>query len=214
MPSVSDIMTTIKDLALVGSGSTSDDARILRYMNLVYGDLYRKTASAYPTLLQETETVTITSGSGSLTKNPHYVVRVKDTGNNSNPIYPTSIDKIEDKDPDISAAGTPTSFYVQGEKTLKTWPINSTTVSVRYIPSFTPLDSADAEADIKIPVEFHDILVWGTLVYMAHDERDKAVMGEIQVAQSKYEIGIAEFQVWLARGQVGDELVTERTIGA
>jgi hypothetical protein len=214
MPDVSELLNTIKDLALVGAGDASDDSRVMRYMNLVYKEAYRRTAQARPTLLLDVMgNIAISNGSGTLTARPYAVTMVKDTGNNSNPLNATTLPELEEKAPALDATGNPDRYYLTGETTINTYPKNTTTVSVRYVPAAGTLTSDSVEADIKIPPEFHDLLVWGTLVYLAYDERDKGVGVEVQTAQSKYEIALADYQSWLLNGQVKATTRTKAIMG-
>lgn len=213
MPTVSDLLDTIQDLALVGSGNSADDARVMRYMNLVYKEVYRRTAQQRPTLLLTSETVNITSGSGTMAATPFSVSLVKDTGNDNNKLKPTTLPELEDEYPALDDTGAPAWFYFTSGTAIKTYPVNSTTLSVRYVPSVGTLTTTSAEADIKIPPEFHDVLLWGTLVYMAYDERDKSMSGEVNTAQSKYEIALADYQSWLMYGQTKATTTTEVVFG-
>lgn len=212
MPSVSTLLTTIKDLALVGTGDSDDDDRIMRYMNMLYKEAYRTTSKAYPTLLLTTENVTVTSGSGTISATPFIVMRVKDNSNNRF-LKPTTLLALEEKYPSLSDTNSPSWYYITGTATLNTYPSNSFTAVVRYIPQAATLTSTSTESDIKIPPEFHDMLVWGTLIYMAHDERDKAFGVEMQVAQTKYEIAKADFQSWLHFSQTKEKNRTEVVLG-
>lgn len=200
MPTVSSILDSIKDLALVGSGNSADTDRIMRYMNLVYKEAYRVTAVSYPTLLLTSENVTITSGAGTITAAPFSILQVKDTSNNRI-LEPSSRVDIETMYPALDGTGSPTYYFMESETALKTYPVNSGTVMVRYIPRAGTLTSGSAESAIKIPPEFHELLLWGTLVYMAYDERDKSAAGEVNIAQSKYELALNDYKTWLLKGQ-------------
>lgn len=213
MPAVSDILDTIKNLGLVGIGDSVDDTRIMGYMNLVYKETYRKTAQQRPTLLLTTENVTITSGAGNLSVSPFAIRVVKDIDNGYKKLEPTTLPDLDDKDTDLTAAGPADWYYMTGTAAINTYPVNSTTLQVRYVPAANILTSTSAETDIKIPPEFHDILVWGTLIYLNFDERDKAMSGEVNLAQSKYELALGEFIQWLGEGQTREPLRTKVVFG-
>lgn len=213
MPAVSDLLDTIKDLALVGAGDTSDDTRVLRYFNLVYKDIHRKTAQMAPTLLLAQETVTITSGVGTMTATPFSVEFVKDSGNSNQVLDVTTLVELEDKYPALDDTGNPSWYYFTSATGIATYPTNSTTVKVRYVPVAATLASTDAESAIKIPPQFHDALVWGTLVYMAYDERDKVTGPETQIAQAKYDIAMGDYQQWLLSGQPRPTVRTKAILG-
>ena len=44
---------------------------------------------------------------------------------------------------------------------------------------------------------------------MAVDERDKGTGGEVNLAQSKYELALSDYTDWLLNQQVGDNLEVE-----
>jgi len=201
MPSVSEILETIKGLALVGEGDSTDDARIMRYINFANREVHRRTAASYPTLLQTLETVTITNGAGTLSNIPFRVEFVKDTGNSNNPLTVTTLLDLEEENPALDATGSPSKYYFTSAKGIATYPVNSTAVKVRYVPSSVALTVTDAETAIKLPVEFHDVLVWGALFWMAYDERDKGSGQELSLAQGKYEICLGDYLTWLKDNQ-------------
>ncbi|TGT42778.1 hypothetical protein [Mesorhizobium sp. M8A.F.Ca.ET.165.01.1.1] len=207
-------MTTVKELALVGVGDGSDDDRLLRYMNLVYKEAYRRTAAIYPTLLLSQNTVTITDGAGVMSDIPFKVESVKDSGNGNRLLSPTTLPNLEDCHPNLSDVGSPSWYYFTGAKAIATYPVNSTTVKVRFIKSSGTLGVNDAENAILIPAEFHDLLIWGTLFYLAYDERDKAAGPEVQIAQSKYEIALADFTTWLTQNQPGPSKQTKAVLAS
>lgn len=213
MPTVSELLSTIKDLALVGAGDTSDDTRIMRYFNLQYKDLYRKTAQLYPTLLSTNETVTITSGAGAISAAPHKVVDVFDNGNTANALQESTQSAVKRKYPLQADTGNPEYYYMTSETAINTYPVNSTTLDVDYIPRAGTLTSASTEADIKVPPDFHDLLVWGTLVWLSVDERDKQAGGEITLFQSKYEIALGDYQEWLIYSQVSEKDEVKAVLG-
>lgn len=212
MPTVASLLDSIQSLALVGSGNADDTARVLRYMNMVYAEAYRVTASQYPTLLLTSENVSMNSGSGTMSAAPFAVQRVKNTSTNRILQARSKLD-IEEDYPSMTDTGEPVYYYMEGTTGLRSYPLDNSTLQVRYIPSVNTLTSTGVEADIKIPPEFHEMLLWGTLVYMAYDERDKSASGEISIAQSKYEIALNDFKTWLAKQQTQTQMVTKVVFG-
>lgn len=207
MASVDDILTIVKDQSLVGAGDATDDARVLRYLNLVYKQVYRETAESYPQLLLSSQSITQSNGSG--TVNSHYrIVSVKETGSNTF-LKARTLPELEDEYPSLDDTGTPTRYYLDGLTTIKTYPLDNSTISVRYVPSPADLSSGGAESTIKIPPTFHDILIWGTIYYMAFDERDKSLGAEIGIAQAKYDMALNSYRRWLLMSQPRKPLRTE-----
>lgn len=212
MPTVASLLDSVKSLALVGSGNADDTARILRYMNMTYAEAYRTTATQYPTLLLTTESVSMTAGEGTISVAPFSVMRVKNTNTNRILEARSKLD-IEELFPAMTDNGEPVYYYMEGTTGLRSYPLNNATLQVRYIPRVGTLTSTSAEADIKIPPEFHELLLWGTLVYMSYDERDKSASGEISIAQSKYEIALNDFRTWLVKQQTRTQMVTKVVFG-
>lgn len=212
MPTVASLLDSVKSLALVGSGNADDTARIMRYMNMVYAEAYRVTSSQYPTLLLTSENISMTSGVGTIAAAPFTVMRVKNTSTNRILEARSKLD-VEELFPTMTDTGEPAYYYMEGTTGLRSYPLDNATLQVRYIPSVNTLASTGVEADIKIPPEFHEMLLWGTLVYMAYDERDKSAAGEISIAQSKYEIALNDFKTWLAKQQTRTPMVTKVVFG-
>ena len=207
MAAVDDILTIVKDQALVGAGDATDDARVLRYLNLVYKQVYRETAESYPQLLLSSQSITQASGSGTVSS--HYkIVSVKETTGNTF-LDPYTLPELEVEEPSLDATGTPNRYYLDGLTTIKTYPIDNSTILVRYVPSPSDLASGGAESTIKIPPAFHDLLIWGTLYYMAYDERDKSVGAEIGISQAKYDMALNSYRRWLLMSQTRKPLRTE-----
>jgi hypothetical protein len=190
-----------------------DTDRIMRYMNLFQGEVWRLTAREYPTLLTVTETVALTLGAGTVSAPPFGFVSVRDSTNGYNKLSPISLQALEDMDADLASTGNPCRYYMTSATAINGWPKNTTNLQVRYIPRKATLTIDSTEDDLKVPPEFHDMYVWGTMVYMSMDERDKAVSGEINVAQARYNMAMADYKTWLAEMQAGDELVTEAVLG-
>ena len=212
MPSVSTLLETVKDLALVGAGDAADDARVMGYMNHVYNEVYRRTAKIYPTLLLTSENVTMVSGAGTLSAAPHTIEHVKNTSNNKL-LEPVNLLELEDMNSDLSATGSPSYYYMTGTTAINSYPADNATLKVRYIPQSSTLETTTPESGIKIPPMYHDILIWGTLVYLGYDERDKASVQEVNTAQSKYELVMNDYLNWLNFMQPQEKRRTKAFMG-
>lgn len=208
MPSVNSLLNTISDSALVGAGDAADTARMLRYLNLAYQEAYRDTATEYPQVLLTTEDVTITSGAGTISAAPFAVRVVKDTATNRI-LNAVTLEELEEKYPALNGTGAPSYYYMTSTTGISTYPVNSTTVRVRYVPQAATLVDGDAESVIKIPPAFHDMLVFGTLLYMAYDERDKGLSQEVQIAKQRYEESKASYKTWLMLHQPRERMRTK-----
>jgi hypothetical protein len=210
MPDVADILTIVKNQALVGSGSTADDTRIMLYMNRAYSEIYRETAKDYPQVLLTLENVALTSGAGTLTEAPLKIMSVRETAS-YNFLEPRTILEIERESPTLGDTGVPTWYYMTSRTAIKGYPVDNSTLAVRYVPSAGTLTSTSVEADVKIPPEYQDLLIWGTLLWMAYDERDKGFGTEIGTCQAKYESSMEAYKRWLMLSQPREKLRTEKT---
>lgn len=184
----SQILNIVRNQALVGnSGLASDMQKLVDYLNMAYRKVFDVVARDYPFFVATTQNVTITDGAGILSPVPFYVLSARNTGSASHPLQKKSVEEIQAEDSALNARGYPTYWYEEGFADIRTYPVNSTTLSVRYVPNAAVLTSNSAEADILIPPMFHDILVWETLKIIAYDERDKASPAELAMAERMYE---------------------------
>lgn len=210
MPSVTDILTMVKNQALVGSGGAADDTRIMLYMNRAYADIYRETARDYPQALLTSQSITLSSGLGTISSAPHKILRVKETGS-YNFLEARTLIELEQENPRLDATGSPRYYYMTSDTAISCYPIDGSSIVVRYIPRPSTLASDGAETTIKIPPEYHDLLLWGTLVYMAYDERDKGFGTEIGLSKAKYDEAMESYKRWLAYSHPRKTLRTEQT---
>lgn len=202
----------VKNLSLTGAGDSSDDNRLMDYMNLVYKEVYRETAEIYPTLLLVSETIALTAGVGAISKTPFEVKQIKNLANNCF-LKPTTILQLEERYPALDQTGEPNWYYITGDATLNAYPVNDGSILVRHIPLPDELTTASPVTDIKIPKQYHDVLVWGTIVYACMDERDKALGMELNTAQGKYEIALNAFKTWLELRQTQEQNGTKAYLG-
>jgi hypothetical protein len=154
-----------------------------------------------PTRLLAQETVSITSGAGTMTVTPFSVSFVKDSENENRELEVTTLPELEEQYPALDDTGAPNRYYFTSSTTINTYPVNSTTLKVRYVPSAATLTTSSTEADIKVPAEFHDIFIWGTLMYLNFDERDKTMSSEQATAGTMYSVALGDYQEWLINGQ-------------
>lgn len=172
-------------------------ARIVRYINDTYSEVYREIAKLYKNRLLTSETVEVVDGVGTLSAAPFAYGVVKDI-DGSLILTATDIEHIDEIDVDGTGMGTPTRYFITHDTTLNTHPKNTTSVLVRVIPEAQVLSSASTEADIMIPVMFHEILIWGALFMMFLDERDTRTELEIRAAKSEYVTKLSRLKGYLA----------------
>lgn len=188
MPTPAQIVENVMSLALVGAtGATGDTARVYRYLNVAYRELYEMVAERYPWFVQATQNVSMTAGVGTMATQPLHILSVRDANNAFAELRPTDVLAVEEKDPAMDAQGSPDEFYVNGFVELNSHPLNDTTLRVRYTPQAATLEIGDNEVAIKLQPTHHDALLWGTLKLMAYDERDKVVGAELAYNETEHE---------------------------
>lgn len=195
-------------LTLVANVSVNEDepdsvltARHLRYLNLAYNRIWTRIAKANGNILETTQSVTVTSGAGTLSPVPYKVQSVVDTTNGNilefkNPLW------LEEQNPDLDDTGTPKYCYISGSSTLNVYPSSSITARVRYMPQITELTSSTTSANISLPAEHHQIIPVGALMWIFLDERD---------ARSEAEISRMKFEYRELMGELLDHLSTNGT---
>jgi hypothetical protein len=192
MSSVSQIVQTVAQISLnVDNPDLALQNRIVNYVNIAYLDVYTRVANYMQNKIQTTQTVAITSGSGTLSPEPLNIVNVVDT-NDERILLARDIREIEEECPALDDTGSPWWYYIEADTTIKTYPTNNTSLRVRYNtkPSVLTIDSL--ETDIKIPVEWHHVITEGTLHFIHLDERDKTLGFELNVANIRYEAKLTE----------------------
>lgn len=68
--------------------------------------------------------------------------------------------------------GTP-CYWTSTDKVVHLWPTPSSVWTLRVDHTIRPVDLVNAGDNPTLPVEWHDLLVWGPIVEMAHRERDE-----------------------------------------
>ena len=166
MSTVSEIVDIIAAVSLNEDDPDSDtQTRMVRYINRAYFDIYRRVAQYLDNTEHTTQSVSVTSGSGTLSPVPLKILSVVDT-TDERVLTKRSVYDIELDDPNLDSTGDAVHYYVSGGSTLKLWPIDTKTVRVRYIPKPASLSITSLEDDIKLPAEFHDVLEFGAMYYM------------------------------------------------
>lgn len=174
-----EIVDRIADFALDEVDADNDlETRILNDVNEIYRDLQKKIATRDRSgRYAQTENVTITSGSGTVSSHVH-IFSVYDS-TNDRLLEESDVATIEQLDPSLDEENTPREWYVTGNTSLNVYPIGDITARVRFYPTPNTLALTDAESDIRIPAIYHDVLVKGGKYLMSireqgfHDARDR-----------------------------------------
>lgn len=150
---------------------------------------------------------TTTTGTAPLTiSDLKYVLFVQDTTNDVElqGLAPEQIALFGD---DISQAGSPEFWWLDGTGTLTTWPLSSSVqLLVRYV-KFSPELSASSDTPL-IPTRYHNIWVDLAVVRAYRDTDNFAAAAALQTAVAGRMSSVVE--VYVARNRQGPESQTIR----
>jgi hypothetical protein len=204
MPAIADMITKMAKLGLnEDNPSIALQTTYLTYIQSTWLELYGEMAKAFPSRLLASQTVTVTSGTGALSPIPFIMVSTRDVGNNLAKLQNITYSDLEDISPTLAVTGAPSYVYTTANNVIKTYPINSTSLRVTYVPRPIDLSLTTAEDDIPVPPPFQEVLMWGGLRLLNLDERDKNVGGEIQLAETMYQRLRGNFFSYLEQSQLG-----------
>jgi hypothetical protein len=207
---VEQILTNVRNLSLIGNTSAVNDSiKLLAYLNMAYRMEYDAMTRLYSGLVQSTQTITITAGAGTLPSIPHFIASVYDVSASPRQLTGVDIEWLEARDPALDESGPAKYWYLDGFSTIRTYPLNNTTIRVRSVPAAGTLTNASAETDIKLPANFHDVLTWGTAMLVAYDERDKLAASEFQFIGAQLETERDRLQTYLKQRVPRDRLRVE-----
>ena len=179
------IVQRIVDLCLNENAPDTDlQTKALGWFNDAYKEAYNVASSFAWVRLYDTNTVTITNGVGTLPYYPKRIIKVIDIPSKRQ-LKTSDIGYILDIDPGLTRTGTPARYYTNGDTTIQTHPTNSTSLRVISIRQPAELTLTSTEADIKIPPQHHELLVWGALVQGATYERGFGNDGLVNIANAR-----------------------------
>jgi hypothetical protein len=183
---VEQILENVRNLSLIGNTNAATNSnKLIAYLNMAYRIEYDYVGRLYSGLVQTTETVTITAGSGTMASAPHFIASVYDVSGQARELIKTDIEWLERNFPSLNEFSQAIYWYMDGLNGIRTYPLGNTTLRVRFVPAANQLAINSPEADIKIPANFHDVLTWGTAMLVAYDERDKLAASEFQIIGMK-----------------------------
>jgi hypothetical protein len=177
--------------------------RALRYLNDTYKEVLREVNQLRVNDLTLDETLTVSGGQIVLSHTPLEVKSVTNITDEQT-MYRSDLASILRKDPDLSDTGSPVFYYFDstGAATMKVWPPEEgVSIRVLYNPKVDDLEITDAESDILLPPEYHDVLVWGTLRWNFLDERDARTVQELGYSQAQFEITKNDLKRYIMRQQ-------------
>jgi hypothetical protein len=181
----STIVQRIIDLGMNENAPDTDlQNKALGWLNNAYKEAYNIAATvSWPSYL-ETATVTITAGTGTLPFAPRRVLSVVDN-NTKRVLKQSDLLSVIALDPSITTTGNPARWYLQGETTIKVFPLSTTTLSTVLMRRPADLTLVSTEADIKVPPHHHELLIWSALTEAMMYERGFGNDALIQVANAR-----------------------------
>lgn len=193
---VSEIITQVAQLGLNEDYPDAElQERILAYINRGHEQAYTEVAQYLEPINSTTETVAITAGAGTIVGDIYKYISVVDT-NAGRVLTPTTAAELEEADPALSQTGQPIKYYKVGNQ-IFTYPINDTSIRIRYIPQSQELTAITTEAELPYPRNFQQVLIWGGLYWMSLDERDASTNAVLAVAGSNFQNLIGKMNLYL-----------------
>lgn len=175
---VQQIVDRILDFSLDETDADNQlESRVLSDVNEVYKALQHEISDVATADYMLTETVNITNGVGTCSPQIRTFSVYDNSGNRF--LTETDILELEQDCPSLSDTGAPTKYYITGNTTLNTYPLNNTTVRFRYYPEVNELLLTSTEDEIRAPKHMHQVLVDGGNYLMAlreqgfHDRLDR-----------------------------------------
>ena len=178
------------------SPTSLDENVYLKYLNLIHGELYRKTAAINPQASMVTESHATDDGSFKPDQLPVMIrsVYVAIAGN-SLVLKPISYDKILTKDPEMTLGGQPHYWFFLNNK-IQTYPRQENTFKIIYVKEPDALTIETLSEQIPYPPLYHQVLVDGTCYYLFQGETGLKNSKELEQAAAKWEKGRNELYAY------------------
>jgi hypothetical protein len=194
MANVQEIIDFISTEALGANvADETDTAIFLKYINKVWGDIYRTLGATCPELFAVNVTG-IATPSAPFTidadKTPSEIVWVLDTTNGRYLTRKTYEELMDIYGVEMDAQDAPAYFYVTHDANnrvqINPYPLASVSLRVRTMP---PIVTLNADTDLGVtrtPAEYHDALGWGALEYIFHSEDKFRDQFQLQRSRTRY----------------------------
>lgn len=182
---------------------SATSARLLDFLNEAYRDVLSKPGMerlrrATTTFDSVASTATYTVASAAR------VLRVWETTNDRR-LWEMTIDQYRTIEPDPSAnTGTPEAFVWLGvpavsSNSLALWPTPASVITYTVEILSVITDLADDANSPLLPLDFHDVLVYGAMAR----EYEKLDDSRLATAEARYRQRIKDLQYWLAETDTG-----------
>lgn len=173
-------------------GETLLSNRVLADLNAVYKEVLLAGADNDLDNLDDDDFILV-NGSIALTEDVLQIASVRDLSNRGKLLTKTDILKLEEQYPLLDDTGNPHYWYLTKGAVLNCYPKNNTSVRVRYFAKPEELTLSSVEADIRIPVLHHQVLVDGCIYYMKNREQGFHNELDRREAYQKYKLGITDY---------------------
>lgn len=173
-----EIVDRILDFSLDETDADNNlETRVLQDVQVIYNEVQQKMSDIATADDMVTTTIAVTDGLGTIPEHLR-VHSVFDT-TNSRFLATTDVLSLEQEDPELATTGAPNKYYVTNKTEFNTYPLDTHSARVRYMPVVNTLSLTDDATAIRIPVQFHNVLVDGGVYLMAvreqgfHDRLDR-----------------------------------------
>lgn len=195
---VSDILLLMANQSIGLDAPTDSDLPVyLRYLNLAYLEILRKTIINNPTIPKLRETVTSDINGTFLPSKPIFSIRSISTVNPVRLLTATNLDTVLTYDPLQTQTNTSPSQWFYDSGVINLFPKYQGMLSILYVPIPASLTANSLSADIGIPEIFHQILVDGACYYIFQSETGFKDQAKMMETKERWIKGLSELGIYL-----------------
>ena len=192
-----DVNTLIERILEVSHNENAPDTdlnnKALRWLNSAYMELVEQCRSYLEPYLQRTVSLELIGGAGALPEDVNHVVSVK---NKETKQVFSALHAADSRDIFISAQPATRYWVMNGHVYTNT--TSDLNVDMIYSARVSELLEGGSENDIVLPSEYHQALVWGSLLWSSMFERGFNTAREISIFQQKWDEAKREIKLSLA----------------
>lgn len=184
----------------------NDSAVFLKYINKVWGDIYRLFGSTCPELFARNITGSATASAPmtiQASDTPSEILWVLDTTNGVFLTRKTYEELMDEYGVGMDDTGAPTSFYVTFDANnrwqVNPYPLADVSLRVRIMPPIEELETETSMAALRFPAEYSDVMGWGALEYIFHGEDQFRNQFQLQRSRNRYLDLKTNLMAWAVR---------------
>jgi len=191
---VQELIDFISSEALGADVADETDAAIfLRYVNKVWGDIYRLISVTAPEMFA-TNLTGSASASAAMTiptaDTPSEILWVLDTTNGRYLTRKTYDELMQIYGTGMDDYDAPAFYYITHDSNnriqVNPYPLGTVSLRVRTVPPIITLTNSSDMAALRFPQEYHDALGWGALEYIFHGEDKFRDQFQLQRSRLRY----------------------------